>query len=195
MRFLVLFLVLASCSAPAFAKSKPVDAVRLISCETPGGLAQGTAFSVQKNRMITANHVLMADAKCHLDGGTIAVVYRDPAGDVAEFKAYLDVLPYSCDGLVPNQTYTAIGYDHGKALESLQVTAIAMPLNGSMPSAPQIDADTLAVVKGNLTHGFSGGPVLDATGNVVGIIIADNPVLGLSFVRSLHDTTICRSNN
>jgi len=154
--------------------------VKIISFLPDGGAKQGTGWFLNKETVLTDFHVVE-------DGIRFAVFYEDGQSSEALFlkgnsacdlaaltvtrpRADQGFLPLIADSnaILPNTPVFAIGYPHGnrtvstgKLFEAYTVSRVRQYGN-------------YALFKSDLcsTHGGSGGPVLDAQGEVVGMLEA-----------------------
>lgn len=160
--------------------------VEQVLCLTDG--LAGTAFRITPDLYLSVNHVTKHQG-CTIGGLPITVKYADPVGDFSIVQAPLRVeggIPISCKGYTNGEYYYAIGFADGLPW-SQAVTIHADWL------ATLLYGDKLQnVFKGieTVIPGMSGGPVLNAQGQVVGVINAYNGY-GMSWSRALRDTVIC----
>jgi hypothetical protein len=148
----------------------------------------GTAFRIGPNRLLSVDHVTGHEG-CTVDNEPITVEFADEGLD---FSIALSARPgsniarYSCDGIKAGAWVYAIG--HAKGWPRQQMIALVsrgwrLPENGW----------AILHGSGTVVPGMSGGPVINARGEVVATVNAYNPWINLSFVRELKDTPICRS--
>ena len=154
--------------------------VKIISFLSDGSAKQGTGWFLNQETVLTDFHVVE-------DGIRFAVFYEDGQSSEALFlkgnsacdlaaltvtrrRADQDFLPLIADSnaILPNTPVFAIGYPHGNRTVS----------TGKLFEAYTVDRvrqyGNYALFKSDLcsTHGGSGGPVLDAQGEVVGMLEA-----------------------
>ena len=145
----------------------------IVLVETTGG--RGSAFYVQRDTLITNVHVVQQDSYVTLrrmDGSTVTarVHTRAPAFDIAVLKvaqaspsqAFLAM--GSASQLKPGQEVIVIGSALGTLQNSVSRGIVSGLRNSGGVTLVQSDA---AANPGN-----SGGPMLDRTGRVVGILTA-----------------------
>jgi putative serine protease PepD len=157
-------------------------AVRLLTPFGPSAQAsraEGTGFVYNKSGdIVTAAHVVSGASKIIVnfqDGNsaTATLVGSDPSSDTAVIKvsmpsSQLVPLTFSDSAMVePGQGVVAIGSSFGypETITAGIVSAVDRGISGlsgyTIPNAIQTDAA--------INHGNSGGPLIDASGKVVGI--------------------------
>ncbi len=160
----------------------------------------GSAFCISESGLfVTCDHVI-----AHANPGSIALVLsptqkdekRFPATvvrrlkdqDPAILKATLDrkipVLPLGdVGGLFETQPLFAFGYPFGKALAVDEKSYPSISVNVGRITALRKKGEVLDVIQldAQLNPGNSGGPVLDDTGKVVGIVAAGLVASGINF--------------
>lgn len=181
----VVALCLASASPEApddYMAFQDFPGVYRIDCEE----GRGTAVQIGHHRLISAAHVTAMHG-CAVGGKPVTVTEQDGARDFAEISA--DVpgpgLKMSCEGYHAGEWVWSVGYAHGASFQ----TAIAL-------YATYIkDREGKRVLIGPYTviPGMSGGPIMNARGEVVGIVNAYVPDTEISFSRDLRDTDLCRA--
>lgn len=160
----------------------------LIVCEVKHGRYMGTGTSINASDILTAYHVV-AEGKCSVQGMPVTTVYSDPVGDVAvvrfppgarsERRATI-----SCAGFKEGGDYFAVGFALGTdfAVQHLTGTNDELRAKGR----------PWALLRGNVFHGQSGGPIYDRDGRIVGIVNAapdDGTPWALSL--PLSETYLC----
>lgn len=153
---------------------------------TPQTIGAGSGFIVSSNGYILTNkHVVYDDTATYtvlLSTGkqlVASVVYKDPQNDLAVVKIDATNLPYVTLGdssqLVLGQTVAAIGNALGQYSNSVS-TGVVSGLNRTITAQSEDGTDeTLTGViqtDAAINPGNSGGPLLDLSGNVVGINVA-----------------------
>lgn len=153
----------------------------LVSCAE--GL--GTAFRVEGGKWVSAAHVT-GNTACTVEGSPIKAASE---GDLDFSTA--DALPskvrgfkVNCDGYKPGEWVFAIGYAGGRPWQTMTM----------LLATYKTDSEGRRVLFGypSVIPGMSGGPILNAQGEVVGIVNAYVPGLPFSFSRELRDTSLCR---
>lgn len=175
-------------SAGAVSKvaAKVLPSVVQINVKGQTESGSGTGIIVSSDgRILTNNHVVAVAA----EGGTITVAFsdgtnvaaeivgRDPVTDIAVIKAEgkTDLVPASLGSsadLQVGQEVVAIGSPFG--LESTVTQGIVSALNRPVTSSDGTGSDTPTVFPAVQTDaainpGNSGGPLVDLSGNVIGI--------------------------
>jgi hypothetical protein len=146
----------------------------------------GTAFRIGHNRLLSVDHVT-SHTGCTVDNEPITVELADPELDFSialSARPGPNIVKYSCAGIKAGEWVYAIG--HAKGWPRQQMIALV--------SRGWKHPDGMAILHGNGTviPGMSGGPVINAAGEVVATVNAYNPWINLSFVRELKDTPLCQ---
>jgi S1-C subfamily serine protease len=155
--------------------------------ENEGSVSSGTAWMGPKGYLITANHVVAgADtlelAQNGVSVGTADVIVTDPANDIAVLRPHLNGAAHKAISLRPSsarlgeKTFT-LGYPAPDALGwSIKMTSgevSAMSGNASESAGTAgTDDPRMLQISAPVQSGNSGGPLLDASGRAVGIILA-----------------------
>ncbi|WP_154606232.1 MarP family serine protease [Arthrobacter sp. AQ5-05] len=170
----------ASTDTPAW--NKAAKSVMMISGTAfqCGQNQTGTGFVIGKDRVLTNAHVVagvaMPVVQTQTQGALRArVVFFDPVKDLAVLAVDgLDAAPLPTAANLPaNSAAAFVGYPLGGPLQIRPATVLSSgpllipDITGSQKSL--LDVYQLA---GNVQSGNSGGPLLDAAGNVVGVIFA-----------------------
>lgn len=145
------------------------------SAPPPEGEASGsgTAFYVAPDVLVTAAHVVRGcDAMRRIDGLPLEVVAADDDLDLAVLKApedSADWLDMGAAGLPRlGEPVTALGYPYlGNLGQGLTVTG------GNVSALKGIDGGTGEImISAPVQPGNSGGPLLNASGAVIGVVVA-----------------------
>jgi tetratricopeptide (TPR) repeat protein len=145
------------------------DSVFLVQTETEGGdpLGQGTAFLVDNGRLITNEHVIR-EGKVFLRSAGLKIECTVAARDELNDLALLTVaaagvsrpLRLADDLPRPGDTVFAIGNPEG----------LERTISLGLYTGPRrLDGRDLLQVSASISHGSSGGPVVNASGDVVGV--------------------------
>lgn len=158
----------------------------------------GTGVVVGQNKIITASHVVHGGEKCRVTldvygrhGVSATVIHDDPLNDFAILETKTNLgNPYSisCDGFQEGQEYTVFGFEFGRRFMAGDATA-----KGVYRVVSPTGETMLRSLSGHTEEGMSGGPLLDISGSVVGIVIGklkNGPPVILS--RDLSDTPLCQ---
>lgn len=131
----------------------------------------GSGFAVAGNRLVTNAHVIEGCARVSLAGGRSAKVY---AVDRRNDLALLEV-----NGLNTSATLRA-----GRLRQGDAVSVVGFPLAGVLASGAQVTSGNVSALAGMqndsrfiqisapVQPGNSGGPLVDASGNVVGVVVS-----------------------
>lgn len=152
---------------------------------------EGTGFVVAPHRVLTNAHVVAGTDQVSIEIGRgqfdANVVLYDPSKDVAVLS-------------VPDLDADALSFAHGPAHPGGDVIALGYPLDGPYTAAagrvrervnlrgPDIyDSSTVVrdvyTVRGKVQSGNSGGPLIDPSGQVVGVVFGaavDDPETGFA---------------
>ncbi|WP_161783583.1 S1 family peptidase [Paenibacillus tyrfis] len=139
----------------------------------------GTGFVVkQDGTALTAAHVVHEGERiaCVLHDGTVDESCRVVSQDETTDSAVLQLSPSGIGG--PKETYEYLNLRAGGVKHGEKVFAIGYPMKETKiitegivnsPKA-QINGRDRILVSAQIVNGMSGGPILDKTGDVVGII-------------------------
>ncbi|HEX6697678.1 MAG TPA: trypsin-like peptidase domain-containing protein [Solirubrobacteraceae bacterium] len=154
------------------------NAVTYIVADTPEGQATGSGFVVSKDGLIVTNeHVVDGASQVQVKIGTsdqaqdATVVGADPSRDLALLKVDAGNLPTlslgdSSSVGVGDPTY-AIGNPFG--LDHTLTTGIVSALQRSLQAPDGATISGAIQTDAALNPGNSGGPLLDASGKVIGV--------------------------
>lgn len=171
-------LMLGSLVAAVPTVSGPIDALGSVyTVTTPSG-SQGAAFAISDTTLVTAAHVVEGDDAVRLIGTQTpplrlkaAVRYRDEINDVAVLELS-EPLPGDAGILA----WSAL-----PATDGLPVFAVGSPIDGVVLSRGEVlgrDEDGWIVASAPVDPGNSGGPLLDETGAVIGVVVAQQQIGG-----------------
>jgi S1-C subfamily serine protease len=158
--------VVQSAAAPATSPSKPSKPIEI----------NGTGFVISTDGHVVTNHHVInscvGDIHGNLSGQsatTLRIVSKDETNDLALLQAptpLKEVASIRGTATRPGEAVIAIGYPyHGLLTSDFTVTTgIVSSFSGLFNDTPYLQI-TAAVQPGN-----SGGPLLDASGNVVGVV-------------------------
>ncbi len=146
--------------------------------------SMGTGFVINTNAHIVTNHHVISDCKrIEIINSKInsraKVLFSDEINDLAVIKSNSPVNSYAFlrggRGIRVGEDITTVGYPLGTILgESVKVTT------GNISAATGFDNDTTIMqITAPIQLGNSGGPVLDMSGNVVGIVSSKINELGV----------------
>jgi hypothetical protein len=162
-------------------KANAVNYPQILRVQCAGG--SGTAFKTERG-WVSAAHVTSLFG-CEIGGvpigatpeGTLDFSRLDYAGKGSGFKV-------NCEGMKAGTYVFAAGYAGGFTWQTMTRHLVTYKSTD----------DGLRLVLGGPTFipGMSGGPVLNAAGEVVGIVNAYSKMFPVSFSRELKDTSLCR---
>lgn len=189
-RKLALAIASASLSVPAIPQDAPlyanIDQIRMVICE--GGAVSGTAFRTGSGAYTTANH-LTDGRNCEIDGEPAQVTWHSAELDIAIVRTSVhgDPLKVNCGGFHDKEMVAGIGYAGGFPMQRVVIVMASEELT----RAYQWGGFTTLLGVERFIPGMSGGPVLNAQGEVVGIVNGLHNVEPLSFSQSLSETPLC----
>jgi hypothetical protein len=177
-------LVCNSAAAPDTIPDAPIPyypQIHQVSCD----LGKGSAVRIGDDTYVTAAHVSKLSG-CSIDGEPLQVVNQSGELDftILHSNAHGRGLKINCGGFVPGDFYYATGFAHGWPIQTtilLRATAFKGWHGFTILYGPQ-----------TVIPGQSGGAVMNAAGELVGIVNAYNSALGLSFSRPLSETVLCQ---
>jgi hypothetical protein len=142
---------------------------------------KGTAFDIADGRMVSVAHVTKL-TNCQIDGKAIDA--KSEAGlDFSVIKAaQREGFPINCEGFKPGEWYFAIGHAKGwqwQTMMRLMATYQTESGQTELLGPPQV------------IPGMSGGPVLNAKGEVVGTVNRYHNFFPLSYSQPLKGTSLC----
>lgn len=135
-----------------------------------GEKSSGTGFVVSPNKVVTNVHVVNGCAILKVNGKTATVSSMDTSNDLA-------LIDTSLNGSVATLRV-------GKLRQGDEINAVGYPLHGLLASGAQITSGNVSALAGMqndsrfiqisapVQPGNSGGPLVDASGNVVGVIVS-----------------------
>lgn len=148
--------------------------------------AKGSGVRIDADLVLTAAHVV-SPGGCSVDGQPANIVHFDGARDLAVLQTAEPAGSRSmlaCKPFARGGAYFAIGYASGEHL-------IVQRLSGEGRYRRSGEFRGLALLKGLIFPGMSGGAVIDGNGLVVGLVTAGNPY-GLAMSRELTGTYLCK---
>jgi hypothetical protein len=156
--------------------------VRMVACKEGSGSAVQIAGQWISVAHVTAMH------DCEIDGHPIAVLEQNGAEDFSRLIVVSNrhvPIKISCAGMHPGQFVWAYGYAMGLPFQ----TRVTMRVTEAFGDNGQRELiGTYTVIPG-----MSGGLVMNARGEAVGVVNAFRPYSGLSFSRDLRQTSLCQN--
>ena len=176
-----LSLALLSWPASTASKQSTVNfpAVRQIVCA--GG--KGTGFRIADGRWVSVAHVTN-NLACSIHGMPLGA--KDEPGDfsITDYEGKAGGFPVNCEGFKPGEYYFAIGYAGGFEWQTMTRHMATYKLSD--------DGYRILLGSPTVIPGMSGGPILNAKGEVVGTVNMYSKIYPLSFSRELKDTSLCK---
>ncbi len=147
-------------------------------------LVSGTAWLEPKGYLITADHVVAGATKLLIgqDGkavGTADIVLEDAANDVAVLRPHFTVGGHTAIALgeVPamlGEKVFTLGFPDpsGMGLSIKMTSGEVSATAGDDPTTSRVDDPRLLQISIPVQPGNSGGPVIDASGHAVGVVLS-----------------------
>lgn len=181
--FLLMLLISFSVYAINFTPEKTYDSVVVVYTET----GVGSGFSIKENLIITNAHVVENNKNVAInlyDGTTIKgnVIKTDVEKDLALIEVKKSIVPLSIasEDLSIGQEVYAIGAPKDMPYTMTKGIVSALDRKIGKNSYIQIDA--------SVNSGNSGGPLVDESGNVIGIItLKASDAEGIGFAIGIKD--------
>jgi hypothetical protein len=146
---------------------------------------RGTAFKIEGGQWVTVRHV-SANGGCTLNGRRVYQTHADQIGDFALIDngdSTTGGLKVDCGGFRDGEWYHGIGFGQGVLQsKSVRYSLFHTLLYGRASSV---------LFANRFVPGMSGGPVLNAAGEVVGTVNAYGIEQRVSFSRELKRTKLC----
>lgn len=172
-----------------------LEPVRHLYC----GNSTGTGSLIGSDRVLTAAHVTGTVRECRDDASKTMgqVIYVNSDLDIAVVQFPVAQLPtrtmrYSCKGFREKKTYYAIGWQNGTELVINRVVGTKIIDDRSDKKSGTL-FNHVAMVRGYIIPGMSGGPIVDEDGVMVGTNQATNHD-GRAWSRPISDTYLCRKD-
>lgn len=164
------------------AVSGPLDALSSVYTVTTSAGSQGAAFAVRRDVMMTAAHVVEGVDVVRLEGTQTpplrreaTVRFRDETVDLAVLQL-TEPLPDSAP---------VLRWRANAVVGGLEVFAVGSPIDGVVLSRGEVvipDQDGWIVASSPVDPGNSGGPLLDKSGDIVGVVVAQSEFSGEAYV-------------
>lgn len=167
--FLLIFALTLALSSFSCVDNKVVESTRAslvrITADTFGGQYVCTGFVIQPNIILTAAHCLQPNLSG--DGEHVSIRGKDDFYDLALLllKTTKPALSFRDTPVMESEGLIGIGYGDGWTIP-IAIKEIVLVPN----YAPFRGASSGIIGKAGFVGGMSGGPVIDASGSVVGII-------------------------
>ncbi|MFN7038871.1 MAG: serine protease [Alphaproteobacteria bacterium] len=139
-------------------------------------ISSGTGFFISNNYIITNEHVVEQCVNISIRGAVKPSIAKLVSVDVHEDLALLYTTSNpkqianirSNDGLNINDPLTIVGYPLNHSIDGMSVVTKSNLIGFDSPITHAKQVEFVA----NIEHGNSGGPLLDNSGNVIGVIKA-----------------------
>lgn len=149
-------------------------------------VAAGTGFFITSDGYILTNNHVVEDPGAYFtvtlpNSGTVlpaSIAYKDPVDDLAIIKisgsGYAPVTLGDSSQIKIGETVAGIGNAFGKFSGTVSTGAISGLSKDIIASGPDSDEELHGLIQtdANLYPGDSGGPLLDASGKVIGVDVA-----------------------
>lgn len=151
---------------------------------------RGSAFRWRGNAVISVKHVSSL-SNCEINGVPITVALDNADQDFAILRlpSSVEGIPINCGGYRDGETYYAVGYAKGRPYQRM----VAVRMSNEATRAMGVRGFKVLVGAEYFIPGMSGGAVMNAAGEAVGVVNAFNPFLSLSYSTQLRDTAVCAS--
>lgn len=181
-------------AAPVSAYFINLNSIKRIFCNNETSQLVGTAFIVEGDQLVTAEHVIGdKPILCTIDSKPVKMLYRSKALDFSVVGwPTLGRQRYEidCRGFITGQTYYAIGFpNHGNDFVVTPLTATADFADAYDPKSGLQFVHVRTLI-GPIYPGMSGGPIINIQGKVVGTVQATS-VGSIARSRELRDTYLC----
>jgi serine protease Do len=168
----------------------PRDPVFEVQGGEGGGTSTGSAFSIDPSGLwLTARHVVQGCGRIGVRGrrgwARATVAWAHPGADVAVIRTENGTTPFTLTGDAPVRGMDGFGMGfpqgrpgavQGRLLGRAQMQARGL-FKGRAPTLEWAEVRRAPGFRGSL-GGISGGPLLDARGNVLGVMVAEEPRRG-----------------
>ena len=160
-----------------------------VSVTTCGERATGTGVLVAENRILTAAHnvgdagLVRISHGAQVFTGEVLGVFADGRDlAVIELPAPLAAPVAAAPDPATGAPVTVVGFPEGGSRASVVGPAVDVP-----DLAARLWAGPLGAVDAVTQAGMSGGPAVDAAGNLVGVLVAAQPETGTAVIAAMDD--------